>query len=149
MNVEIRDVPEVPTICSRAACGPGEIGVTLTRLLPSLGGAIRRLGARPIGPPYCRYLRMDADGFELEGGIALAEAVSPEPPFAAATLGGRCAFFVHVGPYDTLHQTYAELGRWIEENGYASAGPAWDLYVDDPGEVAPEALRTEIYWPIA
>jgi len=147
MDVEIRDVPEVPTICSRVRCEPSEIGPTLARLLPSLGQPMRELGAKPAGPPYCRYL-MGENGLELEGGVALAEPVEPEPPFAAATLGGRCAFTLHVGPYAGLFQTYRALERWLAENGHESAGAPWDLYVDDPGEVEPEVLRTEVYQPI-
>jgi effector-binding domain-containing protein len=44
--------------------------------------------------------------------------------------------------------TYRELERWIADNGHEPAGPPRDLYVDDPGTVAPDAVRTEVYWPI-
>lgn len=33
----------------------------------------------------------------------------------------------------------------METEGLTGAMPVWEIYVDDPGETPPEAVRTEIY----
>ena len=63
---------------------------------------------------------------------------------------GRWAVFQHVGPYDTLWQTWQAAYRdWLPTAGYElrDAVPFED-YVDDPSQIAPEKLRTEIFIPI-
>jgi AraC family transcriptional regulator len=65
-------------------------------------------------------------------------------------LGGRWAVFQHVGPYDTLWQTWQAAYRdWLPTAGYElrDAVPFED-YIDDPSQVASEKLRTEICIPI-
>ena len=39
----------------------------------------------------------------------------------------------HIGPYTTLHETYAAIQRWVEEHDYATAGPMWEEYQSPPG----------------
>lgn len=78
-----------------------------------------------------------------------------EPPSMAGldyqTLpGGRWAVFRHVGPYDTLWQSWqAALRDWLPTSGeeLRDAIPFED-YIDDPSQVAPEELRTDILIPI-
>jgi len=64
--------------------------------------------------------------------------------------GGRWAVFRHVVPYDTLWQTWQATYRdWLPTSGeeLRDAQPFED-YVDDPSQIAPEVLRTDIFIPI-
>lgn len=55
----------------------------------------------------------------------------------------------HVGPYDTLAETYAALMGWIGEQGRTVAGPMWEVYWTDPGtEPDPARWRTEVIIPV-
>jgi effector-binding domain-containing protein len=36
------------------------------------------------------------------------------------------------GPYESTEQAYTVLKDWLKEHGKKSAGPAFELYVDDP-----------------
>ena len=38
---------------------------------------------------------------------------------------------------------------WVAGQGRAPAGPTWEIYLDDPQEVAPDQLKTELYVPLA
>jgi AraC family transcriptional regulator len=64
--------------------------------------------------------------------------------------GGRWAVFRHVGPYDTLWQTWQAVFRdWLPTSGVELRDVnAYEDYVDDPSQVAPEQLRTDIFIPI-
>ena len=62
--------------------------------------------------------------------------------------GGVCASTVHVGPYNEVGKAYVALQKWMTDNGRAPAGPAREVYLNDPEAVPPEELQTEIDWPI-
>jgi effector-binding domain-containing protein len=64
--------------------------------------------------------------------------------------GGWVALGIHAGPYDSLPDTNAAIERWIEANGFKTAGPAWEHYVTDPAE-HPDSKdwRTEVHWPLS
>ncbi len=89
----------------------------------------------------------------FDAGAVFAEGQEPAAPAGLAyqTLnGGRWAVFRHVGPYDTLWQTWqGSLRDWLPTSGeeMRDAIPFED-YVDDASQVAPEELRTDIYVPI-
>lgn len=101
----------------------------------------------PDEPEIGQEVRVDA-------GVTFAEGVEPAATegMAYQTLhGGRWAVFLHIGPYDTLWQTWRAAYRdWLPESGESlrDAVPFED-YVDDSRQVAPDILRTEIYIPIA
>lgn len=86
-------------------------------------------------------------------GAILADGVEPEleDGLAYQTIpGGEWAMFLHVGPYDTLWQTWNAAYRdWLPSSGYVlrNAIPFED-YIDNPAEVEPEKLRTELYIPV-
>lgn len=40
----------------------------------------------------------------------------------------KIASIVHNGPFETIHQTYAALSRWIKENGFTKNGPVREIY---------------------
>jgi effector-binding domain-containing protein len=62
--------------------------------------------------------------------------------------GGLCAKGIHNGDYSTLHKSYMEIGKWIEENGYKIAKPPYEKYINDPAVTPKQDLITEIYFPI-
>ncbi len=56
----------------------------------------------------------------------------------------------HLGPYDTLAETYPRLREWLDKQGRTLGEAPWESYVDDPEGVEDVSeLRTEIYWPLA
>lgn len=62
--------------------------------------------------------------------------------------GGKMVKTIHKGPYAECGPTYQELFSWMAENGYVVVGPMREVYLNDPFEVAPEDILTEIYAPI-
>ncbi len=89
----------------------------------------------------------------FDAGVIFQDGVEPAAADGVAYQmlpGGRWAVFRHVGPYDTLWQTWQAAYRdWLPRSGETlrNAIP-FEEYVDDPSQTAPEVLRTEIYIPI-
>lgn len=54
---------------------------------------------------------------------------------------------VHIGPYETIGETYGKIKEWMENNNYLHAGPILERYLSDPSQVRPEAQQTEIWVP--
>ena len=62
--------------------------------------------------------------------------------------GGKMANIIHKGPYEDCTPTYEKLYAWLEENHKNLIGPTREIYLNDPREVPPEAILTDIYAPI-
>ncbi|MBI4703889.1 MAG: GyrI-like domain-containing protein [Deltaproteobacteria bacterium] len=54
---------------------------------------------------------------------------------------------MHVGPYDGVGATYAQLAAHAAEQGLVPKGPGHEIYLSDPRRVAPEKLRTIVRLP--
>ncbi len=87
---------------------------------------------------YDACLTIDKD-IELADGIAIIEI--PE---------GDYAITLHKGTYENLHQTYTALCGKVIEGSKKSIrnAPSIEVYLNNPQEVAPEELRTEVQMPV-
>jgi AraC family transcriptional regulator len=155
---EIRTLPDLKVLYARAAevmTGPGfqtanqEAFGKLMSFLHAQGLMAqmqRCVAITPDEPEIGQPARFDAGAIFAEG----AEPVATEGLAYQTLPGGRWAVFRHVGPYDTLWQTWQAAYRdWLPTSGHEvrDAAPFED-YVDDPSQVAPEQLRTDIFIPI-
>ncbi|MBA2316977.1 MAG: MerR family transcriptional regulator [Euzebyales bacterium] len=114
--------------------------------------ALAEAGTPPIGPPWLLYHDMDPDHeeWELEVGVPVPDGTAE--PAAGLTVRrhvpGRVAAAVHRGPYDELGLAYRELETWVAEHGRSTAGPLFDIYLNDPAHTDPADLETQVCWPI-
>ena len=63
--------------------------------------------------------------------------------------GGRMVHATHKGPYETCEPTYLQVFAWINEHKLTINGPVREIYPNDPMEVPPEEILTEIYIPVS
>ena len=63
--------------------------------------------------------------------------------------GGKMVHVTHKGPYETCEPTYLAAFGWIAKKGLTINGPVREIYPNDPAEVPPEEILTEIYIPVA
>jgi AraC family transcriptional regulator len=63
--------------------------------------------------------------------------------------GGRFACFLYVGPYDGLPGAWGEaLTTFLSSGHRRRGGASLEIYLNNPSQVSPDALRTEIAIPI-
>ncbi len=83
--------------------------------------------------------------------ISVPESFRGEGEYAVKhTPGGRCAVFVHTGPYAELQLAYDWMYQtWLPGSGEAPGSePCFEHYLNDPREVPPAQLRTAICVPL-
>ncbi len=126
---------------------PEFFGRAFTQVFP----AVSAQGLEPTGPPFGFYPSPPGDMIEVEAGVAVSGPLSPVGDVVPSTLpGGTVAHGIHVGPYDDLQETYAELQQWVGDQGLELGSAMWEVYLSDPGaEPDPATWRTEVFWPVA
>lgn len=90
---------------------------------------------------------------DLRSYAGLTEPTTSEiaPPLEAVVLeAGECAVLRHKGPYADMRFAYRWLyGEWLRTSGREVADrPVFEIYVNNPREVAPTELLTEICLPL-
>ncbi len=148
---EIKRVTSRPYIgIRRRGLKLNDIGKALGEMLPAALQHLRKQNIDPAGPPIALYHSMNQEKMEvdLQGGFFLESPIAAEAPFeAGSTPAGDAVVTVHVGPYSTIHETYAAACEWVRGKGRSTTDPAWELYLTDPGEVKdPAQWRTEVVW---
>ena len=83
-------------------------------------------------------------------GLEMAGEGAPEGLEAHDIPGGKVARLRHVGPYTGLQDAYTYLfGEWLPESGREPGeSPCYEVYVNNPGEVAQKDLITDIHLPL-
>lgn len=148
MDVTLRDDPaaEIAALLHR---GPyREIGHAFSLLMGRLDGVA------VAGPTFAVYhddpsAVAEAD-LRSHAGIEVAPGAPLPPGLDRLQLpAGRRAVTVHRGPYEGLEATWERFYAWLGASGLdvADAAP-FERYLDDPREVAPEDLLTEILVPL-
>ena len=91
-----------------------------------------------------------ADQLRADAGVVVAEGVALPPTLTEQRLpAGSYACTVHVGPYERLGDTWRLLmGEWIPASGKHVSGVSYERYLNMPGSVPKEELRTQICVPV-
>jgi effector-binding domain-containing protein len=147
----IRDVPSQPTAAVRITTPRENIGEAMAEAFPRVFAAVTKAGGTPAGAPLARYFSFGGPTIEFECAIPVAAPFTAEGDVVPSEVGGGdAAFAVHVGPYDTIGQTWEALTNWVTEQGRTPEGPGWEHYLTDPGEEPdPAKWVTEVYVPLA
>ena len=126
------------------------VGAALGGALPDVYSHLVANGVAMVAPPFARYHESGDDTLDLETGIPVVGSFPETDTIKARQLpGGDAIATVHTGSYDRLPEAVAALAEWRLANGRVAAGAFWEIYLDDPTEVPPEALRTEVVEPLA
>lgn len=79
--------------------------------------------------------------------------IAPDPAHGVAErilAGGKYAVMLHRGPYSTLGDAWRRFlrERAVPHGVSLAERPCFERYLNDPREVAPEDLLTDIYLPV-
>lgn len=151
MAIEIVEQASRPAAVVRGRVPLGEISAFFGRAFVDAAAEVARQGRTIVGPPFGYYPSMPTDTVEVVAGFPVDRAVEGaegvEPFELPAT---RAVAAVHVGPYETLQDTYGAVFAWVQEHRLAPAGAMWEEYLSDPvAEPDPASWRTRVVVPIA
>ena len=136
-----------------SATDPQSIGACMGEAFGTLMGFLGEHGIEVAGAPMSIYHGFSDSKATFDVALPVTAADARRAAGHAdikggATQAGRALKAVHVGPYDTLADTYNRIMPHMEKEGLKSAGPCWEIYVNDPDTTPAEELVTEIYFPI-
>ena len=120
------------------------MGSALTEILSFVG----EKHITPLSAPMSIYMSMSPDKLRFRGAVKVTakDAARAEGTVKSGSLPlGDAMATVHTGPYSHLNVTHQALWKHMEDNAIPAAFPVWEIYIDDPGKVAEDKLRTEIY----
>ncbi len=149
---EIVELPDQDTLAVRGDVPYAEMPDFFGRAFTAVTTAVSESGVQVVGPPFGFYPTTSTDTAVVEAGVpVLAAPTETSGEVHRLVLpGGRAVVAVHVGPYDTLHQTYDALSTWMKENDLVPAESKWEHYLSDPAaEPDPATWRTQIVQPLA
>ncbi len=127
------------------------VGAAIAEGFPLLFGTVMGAGAQPAGVPFIVMHDVidDDTAGAIEMCMPLSEACEFEQPVTCRDLeGATVATATHRGPYDEIAPAYHALAGWMADEGWEPAGPPREIYLNDPGEVAPAEQLTEVQWPV-
>lgn len=153
-KVEIKDLAPQPALVMRFRTNLEKIGTDIGVAYGSIFSYLAELGENPAGMPLTLYYydyegEFDTNDIDMEAAVPTASVLQSKGDVEAKELpGGMVAFVMHKGPYDKAETAYSAIDAFVKENGYRYSGPPREIYFNDPGEVSPSELLTEIQFPI-
>jgi hypothetical protein len=103
---------EQPTAGVRDRVPMADLSGFFSRAFGETMAAISAQGAHASGPPFGKYYGRPDAFVDVEAGFPVATPIEPAGDVVPGFLpGGRVVEAVHVGPFDTMGETYAQLER--------------------------------------
>jgi len=104
--------------------------------------------------PGALYVKWDEETKEAEFYIGFMLPADTDTPAAENLViteipAGKVAMISKFGPYGTGdYEAHTAINVDMAKNGFTQNGPIWELYVNDPENVKPADIQTDIYYPI-
>jgi effector-binding domain-containing protein len=150
-DIQITERAEQQTAGVRERVPMAELTEFFGRAFGQTMAALEAQGVHPAGPPFGKYYGSPTDVVDVEAGFPVTAAISPAGEVRPGTLpAGRVVEAVHVGPYDTMTSTYAEVEEFIAGAGLVAGPVMWESYLTGPEEHPdPATWQTQICWPVS
>jgi effector-binding domain-containing protein len=152
-EIKSAELRETPTAVVRETVPMNELRQFFDRAYSSVMSAVQQQHVQLAGPPFALYRGIPTDVVDVEAGFPLA---APYPGggdggVAAGTLpAGRALEALHVGPYETLPETYSAVMARMQAEGLTPGNAMWEYYLSDPAaDPDPSTWKTLIVWPVA
>lgn len=141
---------EQPTAVVRDRVRLDQLAAFFSRAFEEAAAALQAQGRHPVGPPFGKYTGVPTDAIDVEAGFPVSEAIARSGEVVPGTLpGGPVVEAMHVGPYDTIQDTYADVRRYFSEHELTPGDVMWESYLSDPQrQPDPATWRTEVCWPV-
>ena len=149
-EIQITEHPEQATAAVRAQVPMAELADFFSQAFTDIMAVLESQGVQPVGPPFGKYYGQPGSVVDVEAGFPVAGVIEPAGKVVPGHLPvGRIVEATHVGSFDTLANTYADIESFFSENKLKPSGVMWENYLTDPEtEQSPEHARTQICWPV-
>ena len=147
-DIELNRIVPRATAVVRAVVPMRDLPAFLSHAFAAVADPLVRQGIHVTGPPLALYRSVAGDAVDVEAGFPVAAEIASEGEVRPSSVpGGEAVETVHIGPYETLGETYRDMAGWMERHGRRPAGLSWESYLTDPDDRdGPETL---VVWPIA
>jgi effector-binding domain-containing protein len=146
---ELIDRPAQPVLSIRTHSSVQNLPAILGQSYGAIMQYLSQLGQPPAGAPFVAYFNMDMENLDIEVGFPVAKKWPGQGNIQASEIpGGKVGTCLYTGPYDKMAPAYEALTKWMKAQGHEATGIAYEIYLDDPQQVSPEALQTQIVFPI-
>ncbi|MCC9195213.1 GyrI-like domain-containing protein [Arthrobacter sp. zg-Y916] len=149
-HIRITEHPEQATAAIRAQVAMAELADFFSHAFSDTMAVLQKQGVQPVGPPFGKYYGQPGVQVDVEAGFPVAGAIEPAGNVVPGELpAGRVVEATHIGPFDTLASTYADVESFFVEHKLKPSAVMWENYLADPEtEQSPENARTQICWPV-
>ncbi|MDI3242924.1 GyrI-like domain-containing protein [Arthrobacter sp. AL08] len=152
-DIRSTQLEALPTAVLRETVPMKELTAFFDRAFSAVLSAVQQQNVQLAGPPFAMYRGTPTDVVDVEAGFPVA---APFPGVAggevtAGTLpAGHALEATHVGPYDTLPDTYGLIMSKMQAEGLTPGGAMWESYLTDPAaEPDSSKWKTLVVWPVA
>jgi effector-binding domain-containing protein len=139
-------------VTTRSTMLPREIASAMERSFAILGRFMVEAGVVPLAPPLAIYRDWQGQKITIDLGFPVTEADAAKAKgevLSGKTPAGPAIKTVHRGSYDKLKDTYAQLEKAMQAEGYRGGEISWEVYFGEPGKTPEQDLITEIYMQLA
>jgi effector-binding domain-containing protein len=143
---ELKELAPAPALLIRTQTTMSELGGLFETGYHEILQLLASQGKAPAGPPFAHYYGMSSGTFEIEIGFPVESVVEGGGRVVAgSTPSGKAATCMYIGAYDEIEGAYDALMKWVDDNGLALNGEAYEVYLDNPAETSPDRLRTRVH----
>lgn len=149
-DYQMVELDEQPYLFVERSCSmdPNDISKNMGIAFQTAIDLIARKGIASAGKPLSAYYTYDEHTMTFRAGflVSAEDAQMAEGDVKADALpGGKVLNYIHHGPYAKLRVSYGEAMKYLAENGIGVGVPTWEIYLNEPDNVASEAdLKTDI-----
>ncbi|MBP6525524.1 MAG: GyrI-like domain-containing protein [Dermatophilaceae bacterium] len=149
VDIQLTDIPSETVALVRRVVPMGDLTTFFGEAFERVAGAVPEAGGAIAGPPFGWYHGMPGETVDVAAGFPVVGDVHTPDGGVVVTErpGGRAVVAVHVGPYDAMAVTYAEVQGWMAGRELTPRADMWEEYLSEPtGD--PAGWRTRIVWPV-
>ncbi len=148
-DVQIKQLPAQNVLLIRKRVTTATIGEAMGAAFDTLMRHATATGAQFAGPPCVLYPQMPDGEFEIDVCAPVAPGAAAGQDVELQELpASEAATLMHQGPYDAVGPSWQVLLQWVAASGRPISGPMREVYLNEPGTVAPEELLTELSVPL-
>jgi effector-binding domain-containing protein len=149
-SVEAVELKAMPILAVSESTTPDAIAKAYTDGFAQIMKFMTKNKLHPAGAVLGIGGEMAGSNFQFDAAIPVdrGDTQSADGVRSLQSYAGKALKTIHVGAYEGLAKTYAQLHAYIAAHGYVAKGPLISSFIDDPGNTPVDKVRTEVYAPV-